>query len=167
MQVIGGGRGGLMNRGELLGTGCWESQRQRLGSRGKTVSHDKVATAAEGWSGDCLSGTALGGANALAGRCPCLWDILTSALGFLKPPDTGKLSTNRTHPQPRQPKLGGGVWRAGEVYRGQTDYPLNGVVLWHCHRKDALDAPQVKAVEEFQEAAAAVQKSEEVTRPAR
>jgi len=39
-----------------------------------------------------------------------------------------------------------------EVYRGQTKYPLDGTPVWHYVGKDALNAPDVMAVEEFRKA---------------
>jgi hypothetical protein len=36
-----------------------------------------------------------------------------------------------------------------EVYRGRVQYPLDAAPLWRYRAKDALDAPQVRAVEEF------------------
>ncbi len=39
-----------------------------------------------------------------------------------------------------------------EVYRGGTDYPLDAPPVWRYTGKDALKAPHVKAIEEFQKA---------------
>jgi hypothetical protein len=36
-----------------------------------------------------------------------------------------------------------------EVYRGKVQYPLDAAPLWRYMAKDALDAPQMRAVEEF------------------
>jgi hypothetical protein len=39
-----------------------------------------------------------------------------------------------------------------EVYRGGAQYPLDAAPLWRYRAKDALDAPQVRAVEQFRKA---------------
>ena len=39
-----------------------------------------------------------------------------------------------------------------EVYRGKVQYPLDAAPLWRYMAKDALDAPQMRAVEEFRKA---------------
>ncbi len=39
-----------------------------------------------------------------------------------------------------------------EVYRGHVDYPLDSAPLWRYSEKDALRAPMVPAVKEFQKA---------------
>jgi hypothetical protein len=39
-----------------------------------------------------------------------------------------------------------------EVYRGQTKYPLDETPVWRYMGKDALNAPDVRAVEEFKKA---------------
>jgi len=39
-----------------------------------------------------------------------------------------------------------------EVLQGQAQNPLDGPIAWSYHGKDALNAPQVKAVEAFHNA---------------
>jgi hypothetical protein len=47
-----------------------------------------------------------------------------------------------------------------EVYRGGVEYPLDAPSIWRYMGKNALDGPQVKAVEEFKNA---ITESEQVS----
>ena len=57
--------------------------------------------------------------------------------------------------EPSGPRLSNEIGSAEdsfEVYQGKVQYPLDAAPLWRYMAKDALDAPQVRAVEEFHKA---------------
>jgi hypothetical protein len=51
------------------------------------------------------------------------------------------------------------------VYLGGVDYPLDGAPIWNYAGKDALKAPDVKAVEEFRKAIAEAEKAAHTPAP--
>ena len=51
-----------------------------------------------------------------------------------------------------------------EVYQGRIDYPLDRAPFWRYTAKDALDEPQVRAVEQFRNAIAETEKAQK-TKP--
>jgi hypothetical protein len=66
--------------------------------------------------------------------------------------------------EPSGPRLGNEVGSAEdsfEVYRGKVQYPLDAPPLWRYRAKDALDAPQMRAVEEFRKAIAESEKAKQ------
>ena len=92
----------------------------------------------------------------------------------LQPNDSGgvRVGVQRGHPpdltQPATagqkdagPRLGTEAGPAEdmlEVYRGGTEYPLDGPAVWRYMAKDALRSPEVAAVEQFQKAFEETQK---------
>ena len=66
-------------------------------------------------------------------------------------------------PGQRMPRVGSEVGSSEdlfEVYRGGVEYPLDGPSMWRYMGKNALDGPQVKAVEQFK---TAITESEQVS----
>lgn len=47
-----------------------------------------------------------------------------------------------------------------EVYQGRVQYPLDAAPIWRYRAKDALDAPQVRAVEQFHKAVTESEKTQ-------
>jgi len=74
------------------------------------------------------------------------------------PPPT----TQDPGPDPRRPSEGvqvGGADDVMKVYQGGVAYPLDYPPIWNYAGKDALKAPDVKAVEEFRKAVAEAEKT--------
>ena len=71
-----------------------------------------------------------------------------------------------TYPLPGQPtgtQPGGeigGTADSFEVYQGKVQYPLDAAPFWRYRGNDALDEPQVRAVEEFRKAVAESEKAQ-------
>ena len=69
--------------------------------------------------------------------------------------------------QPGGPQPGGEIGATEdsfEVYQGRIDYPLDRAPFWRYTAKDALDEPQVRAVEQFRNAIAETEKAQK-TKP--
>ena len=65
--------------------------------------------------------------------------------------------------EPTGPRPGGKIGATEdsfEVYQGRIQYPLDAAPLWRYTAKDALDAPQVRAVEQFRNAIAESEKQQ-------
>jgi hypothetical protein len=72
------------------------------------------------------------------------------------------VSATEQQPQQRQPQPGMEAATTAddfEVFQGQSQYPLDGPRAWSYSGKNILDAPKVKAVEEFQEAVTEAEKA--------
>jgi hypothetical protein len=75
------------------------------------------------------------------------------------PPDLTQRPT--AGPKDTGPRIGteaGAAEDMLEVYRGGTEYPLDGPVVWRYMAKDALRSPDVPAVQQFQKAVEQTQK---------
>ena len=65
--------------------------------------------------------------------------------------------------EPTGPRPGGEIATTAdsfEVYQGGVQYPLEAAPLWRYTAKDALDAPEVRAVEQFRNAIAESEKQQ-------
>jgi hypothetical protein len=65
--------------------------------------------------------------------------------------------------EPAGPRPGneiGGNEDSFEVYQGRIQYPLDAAPFWRYRGKDVLDAPQVRAVEQFRKAITEAEKQQ-------
>jgi hypothetical protein len=79
------------------------------------------------------------------------------------PPARPADAANRVPGQPPGPRPAGEVGSpedSFEVYQGGVQYPLDAPPIWRHRGKDALDAPKVRAVEEFRKAIADSEKAQ-------
>ena len=75
---------------------------------------------------------------------------------------TPPATTQYPGPDTTRPSEGAQIGGADDrmtVYLGDVDYPLDGAPIWNYTGKDALKAPDVKAVEEFRKAIAEAEKA--------
>lgn len=75
---------------------------------------------------------------------------------------TPPATTGYPDPDTRRPNEGaqmGGADDVMKVYQGGVEYPLDNAAIWNYSGKDALKAPDVKAVEEFRKAVAEAEKA--------
>jgi hypothetical protein len=73
-----------------------------------------------------------------------------------------QVSATQQQQQQRQPQPGvetGTTDDIFEVFQGQSQYPLDGPRAWSYSGKNVLDAPKVKAVEEFHQAVIEAEKA--------
>jgi hypothetical protein len=72
-------------------------------------------------------------------------------------------STTYPGPEPPRPTVRNEAGTADdtfELFRGGVEYPLDSAPLWRYTAKDALDAPEVRAVEQFRRAVADSEKQQ-------